>query len=292
MNPYTTYIIQNHTHWISRGITQADILKIHSKVWEDNPFENITISQIQKKKGYTLEHKEILEVSEFEKLTFLFLNYSEHLLDLSFLKYCVNLEEIIMPHQKLKNLDILANLDKLKKIDANNNEIENIDCLYAFKNLEELNIEFNPINSLKSIARLKQLKKIRMDEIRDEKEIFEIFKNNKDCLIKYILIGGPQDFENFIFPKYFVVITTNENNISITLEAINDNFEVDNCIEFPKTLKIQPDFDDKYIAKIKQEVRVRLEKITGNTIQINDKKLFRYNYNYHFEYKHELHQAQ
>jgi hypothetical protein len=288
MDLYTKYIIQNHLYWIENGFTKEDIRKIHNEVWDEHIFDNVTMKRIQKKKGYTLTQKEIIEASDFDKITFLYLDYAEHILDLSFLKYCTNLEEIKMPFQKLKNLEALTNLEKIRKIDASYNDIENIDCLYAMSNLEELKIESNPIESLHAIKHLKKLNKIKIDTIKDENEIFKILKNSNSCSINYILEGGNIDFENLIFPKYLVNISKKENLISLVLEARTHDNDLNSTIYFPEGLANDDHFIDYYIEKIKQMTTERLEKILGNSFEINKSKLLRYVDLFSFQYEHDI----
>jgi hypothetical protein len=287
MDLYTKYIIQNHLYWIENGFTKEDIRKIHNEVWDEHIFDNVTMKRIQKKKGYYIAHKEIIEASDFEKITFLYLDYAEHILDLSFLKYCTNLEEIKMPFQKLKNLEVLANLEKIRKIEASYNDIENIDCLYAMSNLEKLKIENNPIKSLQAIKHLKKLNKIEIDTIKDENEIFQILKNNNTCSINYILEGGNIDFENLIFPKYLVNISKKENSISLVLEARTHDNDLNSTIYFPEGLANDDHFIDYYIEKIKQMTTERLEKILGNSFEINESKLLRYVDLFSLQYEHD-----
>lgn len=288
MDPYTKYIIQNHLYWIENGFTKEDIRKIHNEVWDEHIFDNVTMKRIQKKKGYSIAHKEIIEASDFDKITFLYLDYAEHILDLSFLKYCTNLEEIKMPFQKIKNLEVLANLEKIRKIDASYNDIENIDCLYAMINLEELKIESSSIESLQAIKHLKKLNKIEIDTIKDENEIFQILKNNNTCSINYILEGGNIDFENLIFPKYLVNISKKENLISLVLEARTHDNDLNSTIYFPEGLANDDHFIDYYIDKIKQMTTERLEKILGNSFEINKSKLLRYVDLFSLQYEHDI----
>lgn len=275
-----------HLDWIKNGFTKTDICKMASFISNEDPFQNITMSNIQKEMGGQIEYKDTLLASDFEKITFLFLNYSERLLDLSFLKYCINLEEIVFGRQNLYSLDLLRNLDKIKKIDARNNKIIDIDCLYSLKDLEELNLEMNPINSLKAVKHLKHLKKINIDTINDENEVIHILKNNNNCSIKYILKGDTTDFSKFIFPNYFIYISKQQNKISILLEARNETLERDPILDFPAELISKSTFDDNYIAKIKQEVTIRFHKIYGSSTKLNDSKLLRYNEFYSLEYSH------
>jgi len=288
MDIYTKYIIQNHLYWIENGFTKEDIRKIHNEVWDEHIFDNVTMTRIQKKKGYSIKHKEIIEASDFEKITFLYLDYAEHILDLSFLKYCRNLEEIKMPYQKLKSLEVLANLEKIRKIDVRYNDINNIDCLYAMRNLEELRIDNNPIESLHAIKHLKKLNKIEIDTLKDENEVLHILRNNNTCSINYILQGGDIDFENLIFPKYLVNISKKENSISFVLEARTHDNDLNSTVYFPEGLANQDHFIDYYIEKIKQMTTERLEKILGNSFEINKSKLLRYVDLFSLQYEHNI----
>lgn len=288
MDSYTKYIIQNHLYWIESGFTKEDIRKIHNEVWDEHIFDNVTMKRIQKKKGYSIKHKEIIEASDFEKITYLYLDYAEHILDLSFLKYCKNLEEIKMPYQKLKSLEVLSNLEKIRKIDVRYNDINNIDCLYAMSNLEELRIENNPIESLQAIKHLKKLNKIEIDTLKDENEVLHILRNNNTCSINYILLGGKIDFENLIFPKYLVVISKKENSLSLILEARTDDNDLNSTIYFPDSLATQDQFIDFYIAKIKQLTTERFVKILGEPFEIQSLNLYRYTDMFSLQYNHDI----
>ena len=288
MDPYTNYIIQNHLYWIENGFTKEDIRKIHNEVWDEHIFDNVTMKRIQKKKGYSIAYKEIIEASDFVKITYLYLDYAEYILDLSFLKYCTNLEEIKMPSQKLKSLEVLANLEKIRKIDASYNNIENINCLYAMSNLEELKLENNPIESLQAIKHLKKLNKIEIDTVKDENEVLHILRNNNTCSINYILQGGEIDFENLIFPKYLVSISKKENSLSLILEARTDGNDLNSTIYFPEGLANQDYFIAYYIDKINQMTTKRLEKILGSSFEINKSKLLRYVDLFSLQYNHDI----
>lgn len=290
MDEYTKYIILMHLHWIKKGFTKKDISKIHNLVTSEDPFQNVTIKKMQKEMGGQIEYKDSLQSSDYEQIKFLYLNYSERVLDLSFLKYCVNLEEIVISNQKLKNLNALENLEKIRIIDASSNEIENIDILYSFNNLEEINLEYNPILSLKSITHLNKLKHIKIDEISNEKEIFPLLKNSKNCFIDYIIKGNTLDYENFIFPKYHIGFSRNEGAIKFFMIGMNDNyknsFSSSYPIKFPENFITQPDFYDRYIFKIKKETKERLEAILGMEILINGTKMFYDKDLYSFSYEH------
>lgn len=292
MDEYTKYIIQMHLYWIENGFTKEDIRKIRSLVAFEDPFQNVTFNKMQIEMRCQMEYKPTLMSSDFEKITFLYLNYSERVLDLSFLKYCVNLKEIVISNQKLKNLKVLENLENIRMIDASSNEIENIDVLYSFQNLEELNLEYNPTLSLKPIVHLNRLKHLKIDEINSEEGVFQILKNNKNCSVDYIIKGDTLDYEKFIFPKYHIILSKKDDSISILLTGMNDNnkfsFSVDFPIDFPKEMASQSNFKERYINKIKQETTEHFEKILEEKIQINGEKIFYDKGCYSFEYNHNI----
>ena len=292
MDSNTKYIIQNHLYWIENGFTKEDISKTHSLVSSEDPFQNVTMKKLQKEMGGQIKYKDTLLSSDYEKLTFLYLNYSEHILDLSFLKYCVNLDEIKFGNQKLKNLNALENLENIRIINASSNEIENVDVLYTFKNLEKINVEYNPALSLKPIAHLYKLKEIKIDEISDEKWVFQVLKNNKICSIDYIIKGDALDYENFIFPKYHIGLSMKEDSISIYLTGMNDNYKYcyskEDPIDFPDKLVSQPDFYERHLNKIKQETVERLAIILEDKIQVINAQLYFSREKYSFEYTHFL----
>ena len=51
-----------------------------------------TADKVQEILDYKLQSKEIFSASDYEKITFLWTHLSDDNIDLSFLKYCVNLE--------------------------------------------------------------------------------------------------------------------------------------------------------------------------------------------------------
>ena len=292
MDKYTKDIILLHLYWIKNGFTKQDIIKIENLITDEDPFQNVTMKKMQKVMGGQFEYKEITLISDFKKITFLYLNYSEHILDLSFLKYCTNLEEIVFGHQKLKNLNTLENLDNIKKIDASCNEIENIDALYSFQNLEDLNLEYNPILSLRPIVHLNNLRQIKIDEIYDETDVFKMLTINKNCSIDYIIKGGTLNCENFIFPRYHIGFSRDNNLINFFLNGINNNQKNNYSPSFPINFsldqKSKTDFYQRYISNIKQETMVRFEKILAEKIQINDLQMFYDKEFYSFQYQHNL----
>jgi hypothetical protein len=286
MDEYTKYIILSHLHWIEEGITKEVIYKLYQEIKREDIFSGVKMHQIQENLGYKVNYKEVITASDYEEIKFLWLSLSSSIIDLSFLKFCTNLEEINIGCFDEVNLDVLKENTKLKHIIANGNKIENIEALYAHTNLEVLNIENNPCCSLKPIAHLKNLKKIEVYLIEDETDALMILKNNPICNMDYIVSGSATDFDNFNFPFYHIIINKNETQISFIIEAIESVDKFTQELEFPKELVLLQSFKDKYYAAVKKDLISRLQVIIDEPVVLNREELVYYQNNYMFEYIH------
>ena len=286
MDDYTKYILLNHLHWIEKCITKEDISKTYTEIKDEDIFSGVKMHQIQEKMGYKVNYKEVITASDYDKIKFLWLSLSIGSINLSFIKFCSNLEDINIGCFNEVNLDTLKENVKLKKIIANGNKIANIEALYTHTNLEVLNIENNPCCSLKPIAHLKNLKKIDVDLIDDEIDALMILKNNPICIMDYLVSVTTTDFDKFNFPFYHIIIHKNETQISFAVEAIEKAEKFTQELKFPKELVLLQTFKDKYLDAVKKDLISRLEIITGAPIVINLEELVHYQDNYMFEYIH------
>ena len=181
MDDYSKYILLSHLHWLEKGITEEEISKSYTEIKGEDIFSGVKMHQIQENMGYKVNYKEVITALDYEKIKFLWLSLSSSKIDLSFVKFCTNLEEINIGCFDEVNLDVLKENTKLKRIIANGNTLQNISALYTHTNLEVLNIENNPCCSIKPIAHLKNLKKIDVDLIDNEIDALMILKNNLIC---------------------------------------------------------------------------------------------------------------
>lgn len=286
MDDYSKYILLSHLHWLEKGITEEEISKSYTEIKGQDIFSGVKMHQIQENLGYKVNYKEVITTSDYEKIKFLWLNLSSSKIDLSFVKFCTNLEEINIGCFDEVNLDALIENTKLKQIIANGNKIENINALYAHSDLEVLNIENNRCCSLKPIAHLKNLKKIDVDIIDNEIDALMIIKNNLICNMDYLVSGNATDFEKFNFPFYHVIIHKNETQISFAIEAIEKADKFTQELKFPKELVLLQTFKDKYRDAVKKDLISRIEIITEAPVSINLEELVYYQDNYMFEYTH------
>jgi hypothetical protein len=236
--------------------------------------------------GYEVNYKEVITAYEYDKIKFLWLSLSRVCFDLSFVKFCSNLEEINIGCFNEENLDALKENVRLKKIIANGNKITNIEALYNHDELEFINIENNPCISIKPIAHLKNLKKIDIYLIDDEIDALMILKNNPVCEVNYLISGSNTDFDKFNFPFYHIIIKKNETQISFFIEAIEKADKFTQELKFPKELIQLQSFKDKYYAALKNELISRLEIIIGAPVILDLEELIYYQDNYMFEYIH------
>ena len=286
MDDYTKYIILSHLHWIEEGITKEEIYKIYHLINSEDIFSGVNMHQIQEKMRYEVNYKEVITEYDYDKIKFLWLSLSRVCFDLSFVKFCSNLEEINIGCFNEENLDALKENVRLKKIIANGNKITNIEALYSHDELEFINIENNPRISIKPIAHLKNLKKIDVYLIDEELDVLIILKNNPVCEVNYLISGSNTDFDKFNFPFYHIIIKKNQTQISFFIEAIEKADKFTQELKFPKELIQLQSFKDKYYAALKNELISRLEIIIGAPVNLNLEELIYYQDNYMFEYIH------
>ena len=260
MDENTKYIIQNHLYWAENNISNEEIYETCKKAII-RVFCNPRMNNVQEILNYKLQHKEVFSASDYEKIIFLWAQLSSDKIDLSFVKYCINLEEINIGCYNETSLESLRHNVKLKTIIANNNKITNIEALYNHQNLEYLNIEYNPCYSIKAIAHLKKIKKLELGLIDDERDVLNILQNNPVCSVDYLIKGGETDFENFIFPYYRIIIIQNESKIEIIFFGIEKAHPESSMIEIPEKFFENEVYLEKKRSKLFQEMSNRLEKI-------------------------------
>ena len=116
MDDYTKYILLSHLHWIEKDIKEEDIYKSYREIKDEDTFSGVNMRQIQENMGYKVNYKEVITASDYDKIKFLWLSLSRVSLDLSFVKFCSNLEEINIGCFDEVNLDAFKDNIKLKKI--------------------------------------------------------------------------------------------------------------------------------------------------------------------------------
>jgi hypothetical protein len=288
MEDYSKYIILSHLHWIEHGIAREEIIKSYNEIKDIDIFSGVNMRQIQENMEYKVNYKEVITASDYDKIIFLWLSLSSSKIDLSFVKFCTNLEEINIGCFDEVNLDALKENTKLKKIIANGNKIANIEALYCHNDLEYLNIEDNLCYSLKPIAHLKKLKELKVGLIDDEMDALHIIKNNSNCSITYLIEVGETDFDNFIFPYLYFLISKDEKCIDIHIEGVNDNSSYPTETRIPQNLLENNEYSERLMESLSRAITKRLEIILGTKISFDFKNSYSFGYSYHLNYAHQL----
>lgn len=288
MDNYTKYIILSHLHWTEKGVTEEEICNSYRKLKNKDIFSSVNMQQIQENIGYQINYNDIINASDYEKIKSLWLSLSSSSIDLSFVKFCSNLEEINIGCFDEINLDALKENVKLKKIIANGNKITNIEALYTHSDLEFINIEDNPCFSIKPIAHLKKIRELNVGLVDDERDALNILKNNPICTMTYLIKGGQIGFDNLNIPYYQLIITKDENQIEIHLEGVEETSSFPKETRIPESLLNNDEFFEEITKQIKKEVSDRLEIIAEEPIIFDYKNCYTFGYSYHLNYVHKL----
>lgn len=288
MDDYTKYIILSHLHWTEKGVTEEEIYNSYRKLKYNDIFSSVNMQQIQENIGYQINYKDVITASDYEKIKSLWLSLSSASIDLSFVKFCSNLEEINIGCFDEINLDALKDNIKLKKIIANNNKISNLEVLYTHSDLEYINIENNPCCSIKPIAHLKKIKELKVGLIDDESDALNILKNNPICTITYLIKGGKIGFNNLNIPYYQLIITKEKNQIEIHLEGVEETSSFPSETRIPENLLNNDEIFEEISKQIRKDVSDRLEIIIEEPIIFDYKNCYTFGYSYHLNYVHKL----
>lgn len=286
MDNYTKYVVLSHLHWINNSITQEKLLNGIREIKSKTPFLCINFEHLEKHFGYTIDLNEIITQSEFNKIKFLWLQYSKTTVDLDFVSYCTNLEEINFESFSLTNLDFIKHNSTLKKIVATNNIISDIEIISQFKDLEYLYIENNPCLSLNPIEDLKKIKQINSYGILDDKSVYSLLQKNKNLTINYLIKGEVLDFDKLSFPLYRVSVVKTNSKIDIEIEGLNDLENLYYSFNYPKEIQDKKGFDQFQKEKSEEHISKWLEKYLEYKPKINCNQLYYCNEFYLINYSH------
>lgn len=289
MDFYTKYIILSHLYWLEKNISQEKICQSYTEIKSLDVFSNVYMNQIQKNLNYILKVKDTITPEDYNKIKYLYLNFSKLKLELHFVKNCINLEEINISCYDETNLNALIENTKLKKVIANSNQITDISALSKHWDLEHINITDNPCIDLRPIIHLKKIKKLEVGLINNEENALFILKNNTICDVKYIISLKNEYFENFT-PVYFqIIVYKKSNQIEIDIEGVKDTSSCPTETEIPDYILKDKEILNSIYIKMRLEITNRLGVILGVSVKfINDNS---YSFNpYHINYilKHEL----
>ena len=288
MDDYTRYIILSHIYWSENEITLEKLNEVASEIRGKDIFMPIDAQKVNLKLGIKILYKEEITLDAYQKIKFLSFNFSNKIIDLSFVRYCSNLEEVDVHCFKLENLEAFRENRLLKKISASNNNIANIEALFEHHNLEHLILENTPPLSLKPIAYLTKIKTLDIGLIDDESYVLNFVKLNSNCKVNYIINGGPTDFENFIFNYYQIIIKKTENQIEIDIEGVETTTVFPIETKIPEYLLKDKLYFEKLINSLINELTNRLEIILEKKISIDKENTYTFGESYHLHCNYEL----
>ena len=288
MDDYTRYIILSHIYWSENEIRVEKLKEVASEIKGKDIFMPVDAQKVNLKLGYKILYKEEISIEDYQKIKFLSFNFSNKIIDLSFVRYCSNLEEVDVHCFKLENLEAFRENRLLKKISASNNSIANIEALFEHHNLEHLILDNNPPLSLKPIAHLTKINTLDICLIDDESYVLNFVKLNSNCKVNYIINGGPTDFENFIFNYYQIIIKKTENQIEIDIEGVETTTVFPIETKIPEYLLKDKLYFEKLINSLINELTNRLEIILEKKISIDKENTYTFGESYHLHCNYEL----
>ena len=288
MDEYTRYIILSHIYWSENEITLEKLKEVASEIKGKDIFMQVDAQKVNLKLGYKILYKEEISIEDYQKIKFLSFNFSNKIIDLSFVKYCSNLEEVDVNCFKLENLEAFKENKLLKKITARNNSIANIEALFEHHNLEHLILDNNPPLSLKPIAHLTKINTLDICLIDDESYVLNFVKLNSNCKVNYIINGGSTDFENFIFNYYQIIIEKNENEIKMDIEGVETTTVYPIETKIPEYLQEDKLYYERFINSLINEITNRLEIILDEKVNLNLDETYSFGYSYHMHSSYKL----
>ena len=288
MDDYTRYTILSHIYWSENEITLEKLKEVASEIKGKDIFMQVDAQKVNLKLGYKILYKEEISIEDYQKIKFLSFNFSNKIINLSFVKYCSNLEEVDVNCFKLENLEVFRENKLLKKITARNNSIANIEALFEHHNLEHLILDNNPPLSLKPIAHLTKINTLDICLIDDESYVLNFVKLNSNCKVNYIINGGPTDFENFIFNYYQIIIEKTENQIEIDIEGVEDVVYYPLETKIPEHLQEDKLYYERFINSLINEITNRLEIILDKKVNLNLDETYSFGYSYHMHSSYKL----
>lgn len=180
---YLTY----NLHWQELDWNFDDIMQIRSQLRDIDPFQDISINEIHSEITKS-EVKNVASHLEFKRLKYLYLDEADFEGDLTFLKYCFNLEYLfilgISVNTKIKDLTPISNLVQLQYLHLEYHDIEDITPLKNLINLKHLHLRDNPIKSIEPVCNLKNLKEANFT-YANEKSIIKLLKHSPVAQVKF-----------------------------------------------------------------------------------------------------------
>lgn len=119
-------------------------------------------------------YKRNLTSQDMEKIVSIDLNHND-IQTLEGIEYCVNLKNINLTSNNVKDIEPLKDLTKLEYINLHDNDVEDISALENLVKLKEIDLSSNNIKDIRSLKNLNELK--RVDIYHNKVDDVSVLKN-------------------------------------------------------------------------------------------------------------------
>ena len=131
MDDYTRYIILSHIYWSENEITLEKLKEVASEIKGKDIFMPVDAQKINLKLEYKILYKEDITIEDYQKIKFLSFNFSNKIINLSFVKYCSNLEEVDV--EKALSLDDVIKKNSLRDLNEEDDFEEKTQVVFIHK---------------------------------------------------------------------------------------------------------------------------------------------------------------
>lgn len=265
LSSYTRYLLAQHLHWVNNGYNAIKINDLIKTIKRENlPFCPTKLYQLEEKLGTPASI--YFNPEELEKLTYFYPCLANLGDDLSFLKYCKNLEEVDFRCTDIEDIYFFKYLNNLTHIDLSYTKINSIEALASLLNIEWLNLESCNVASLLPLQQHKKIKKIVLEDVENEDEILNIISNQKTCSASY-LVKNNKELYGLTFPRYLVIIDLEEELLKINMISIvTDKHSA--FFEIPTELIHEEYFVKAYRELLESELDKRVKAILKTNYEI------------------------
>lgn len=261
----TWYLLAQHLHWVNNGYNAIKINNLIKTIKRENlPFCPTKLYQLEEKLGTPASI--YFNPEELEKLTYFYPCLDNLADDLSFFRYCINLEEVDFRCTDIKDIYYFKYLNNLTHIDLSYTNINSIEALVSLHNIEWLNLENCDVASLLPLQEHKKIKKIVLENVEKEDEILNIISNQKTCSASY-LVKNNKELYGLTFPRYLVIIDLEEELLKISMISIvTDKHSA--FFEIPTELIYNEQFVKAYRELLEAELDKRVKSILKTNYEI------------------------
>lgn len=260
----TRHLLAQHLHWVNNGYDSVKLNDVLMSLRNENPFRSIKLNHFEDKIGRP--QTDDFELKDFGKLTYFYpclINFDGNL---SFLKYCTNLEEVDFAGLNLVEISDLKHLKNLIKLDLSYTNIKSIDALTSIANIESLNLGNCNTVSLTPLFHHNKLKKIVLENVEEEEDILNIISNQKVISAEY-LVGNSSVIFGLTFSRYLVCINLEKEKLSISMTSlVTDKFG--SFFKIPKEFIDDSRFIVEYIKLLNTELDKRVKAILKTNYDI------------------------